>query len=41
MERGGLVEEIGAENFFWSSDQTIVVMEKRGCKRCLGKSKDD
>jgi SulP family sulfate permease len=34
MERGGLVEEIGAENFFWSSDQAIVEAEKRGCKFC-------
>ena len=28
MERGGLVEAIGEENFFWSSDQAIV--EARG-----------
>lgn len=34
MERGGLVELIGAENFFWSSDQAIVEAEKRGCKFC-------
>jgi len=31
MERGGLVAEIGEENFFWSSDQAIVEAEKRGC----------
>ncbi|MDD2921232.1 MAG: sodium-independent anion transporter, partial [Anaerolineales bacterium] len=34
MERGGLVNLIGAENFFWSSDQAIVEAEKRGCKFC-------
>ncbi|MCC6298840.1 MAG: SulP family inorganic anion transporter [Anaerolineales bacterium] len=34
MKRGGLVEAIGAQNFFWSSDQAIVAAEKRGCKFC-------
>jgi sulfate permease, SulP family len=34
LERGGLVEIIGEENFFWSSDQAIVEAEKRGCKFC-------
>lgn len=34
MERGGLVAEIGEENFFWSSDQAIVEAERRGCKFC-------
>ena len=34
MERGGLVQEIGEENFFWSSDQAIVEAERRGCKFC-------
>ena len=34
MERGGLVEAIGDENFFWSSDQAIVEAERRGCKFC-------
>jgi sulfate permease, SulP family len=34
MERGGLTELIGDENFFWSSDQAIVEAEKRGCKFC-------
>jgi SulP family sulfate permease len=34
MERGGLVEGIGEENFFWSSDQAIVEAERRGCKFC-------
>jgi sulfate permease, SulP family len=34
MERGGLVEKIGDENFFWSSDQAIVDAERRGCKFC-------
>jgi sulfate permease, SulP family len=34
MERGGLVQSIGEENFFWSSDQAIVEAERRGCKFC-------
>jgi SulP family sulfate permease len=34
MERGGLVETIGEENFFWSSDQAIVEAERRGCGFC-------
>jgi SulP family sulfate permease len=34
MERGGLVDTIGEENFFWSSDQAIVEAEQRGCKFC-------
>jgi sulfate permease, SulP family len=34
LERGGLVEAIGEENFFWSSDQAIVEAEKRGCMFC-------
>jgi len=34
MRRGGLVEHIGEENFFWSSDQAIVEAERRGCKFC-------
>lgn len=34
MERGGLVEEFGEKNFFWSSDQAIVEAERRGCKFC-------
>ena len=34
MDRGGLVEAIGEENFFWSSDQAIVEAERRGCKFC-------
>ena len=39
MERGGLVQAIGEENFFWSSDQAIVEAEKRGCKFCTPSSK--
>ena len=31
LARAGLVEMIGAENFFWSSDQAIVEVERRGC----------
>jgi len=34
MERDGLVEMIGEENFFWSSDQAIVEAEKRVCPFC-------
>lgn len=34
MERGGLLGEIGEQNFFWSSDQAIVEAERRGCKFC-------
>ncbi|HUF00158.1 MAG TPA: sodium-independent anion transporter [Anaerolineales bacterium] len=32
MQRGGVVQVIGAEKFFWSSDQAIVEAERRGCK---------
>ncbi len=34
LQRGGLVDEIGEQNFFWSSDQAIVEAERRGCKFC-------
>jgi SulP family sulfate permease len=34
LERGGLLNEIGAQNFFWSSDQAIVEAERRGCQFC-------
>ncbi len=34
LSRGGLVQVIGEENFFWSSDQAIVEAEKRGCVHC-------
>ena len=34
MTRGGLVETIGKNNFFWSSDQAIVEAERRGCRFC-------
>ncbi len=34
LEQGGLVKEIGEENFFWSSDQAIVEAERRGCSFC-------
>jgi len=37
MERAGLVDVIGAENFFWSSDQAIVEAERRGCGFCAEK----
>lgn len=34
LERSGLAQKIGQENFFWSSDQAIVEAERRGCKFC-------
>jgi len=34
LERGGLVQGIGEENFFWSSDQAIVEAERRTCQFC-------
>ena len=34
MRRGGLVEQIGEENFFWASDEAIVEAERRGCSFC-------
>jgi len=37
MEQGGIVRAIGAQNFFWSSDQAIVAAEKRKCKFCPSK----
>ena len=38
MKRGGLVDHIGEENFFWASDEAIVEAERRGCKFCETKS---
>ena len=34
LERGGLVQTVGEENFFWSSDQAIVEAKRRGCQFC-------
>lgn len=34
MRRGGLVDEIGEQNFFWSSDQAIVAAETHACAFC-------
>ena len=34
LEQGGLLEEIGKENIFWSADQAIVAAEARGCAYC-------
>lgn len=34
LEQAGLIEQIGAENFFWSSDQAIIAAEKRVCPFC-------
>ncbi len=35
MRRGGLVEEIGEGNFFWSSDQAILAAEHHTCAFCI------
>jgi SulP family sulfate permease len=34
LERSGLADKIGRENFFWSSDQAIVESERRICSFC-------
>lgn len=34
LERGGLVDEVGEQNFFWSSDQAIMAAQKLACKFC-------
>ncbi len=34
LRRGGLVEKIGEENFFWASDEAIVAAERRECIFC-------
>jgi SulP family sulfate permease len=34
LDKGGLTEEIGEHNFFWSADQAIVAAEARGCAYC-------
>ncbi len=34
MERGGLVEAVGPDNFFWSADQAIVAAERLSCPHC-------
>jgi SulP family sulfate permease len=34
LKRGGLMEAIGENNFFWSADQAIVEAERRGCPLC-------
>lgn len=34
MQRGGLEDSIGAENFFWSSEQAIVAADKQICSYC-------
>lgn len=33
LERGGLVKEIGEENFFWGADQAIIEAERRAAQR--------
>jgi SulP family sulfate permease len=34
LRRGGLVEQVGEQNFFWASDEAIVEAERRGCNFC-------
>lgn len=34
MRRSGLVDEIGEQNYFWSSDQAIVAAESHTCTYC-------
>lgn len=34
LNRGGIVDAVGEENFFWSSDQAIVETENRNCAFC-------
>jgi SulP family sulfate permease len=34
MERGGLVDAVGADSFFWSADQAIVAAERLVCPHC-------
>jgi sulfate permease, SulP family len=34
LRRGGLLAQIGEENFFWASDEAIVEAERRGCVFC-------
>lgn len=34
LERGGLLDAIGAENVFWSADQAIVAAEQPPCRHC-------
>jgi len=38
LEKGGLLEEIGEHNLFWSADQAIVAAEARGCVYCKSRS---
>lgn len=34
FERGGLVDLVGKENFFWSADQAILKAEQKACAIC-------
>ncbi len=34
MQRGGLVDAVGEENFFWASDEAIVEASRRNCAIC-------
>lgn len=34
MQRGGFVDNIGQENFFWSSEQAIIAADKLNCSIC-------
>jgi SulP family sulfate permease len=35
MQRGGLEDSIGVENFFWSSEQAIISADKLSCSICV------
>lgn len=34
LQRGGLVDEIGEQHFFWSSDQALVAASQSECAHC-------
>ena len=34
LDRGGLTEQIGEQNVFWSADQAIIAAEALGCAYC-------
>jgi SulP family sulfate permease len=34
LERGGLLDELGEQSFFWSSDQAILAAEQEPCGFC-------
>jgi SulP family sulfate permease len=40
LRRGGLVQAVGEENFFWASDEAIVAAEKLDCPFCQAGNDD-